>query len=654
VFVLELDALPSSTDGGRGTSFDDAHALARFLTGDELNAATTVAYVPRSLRGHAVLAALACDQIVMASAATMGDAGADERVIDNTMLAAYQEIPRSRHTMPVEVALGMLDKSRQVIRVTTELSTEYVAPAGVKDLARQHAIVAQERIKPAGEPWQFSGAEGRKWGLISYLADDRREVVRALELSPSILEGDPSAEAGWHAIRIDLTGNITADKVRQVEQMIDQETESRANFVCLWIQSAGGSPVDSEQLADYLTKLDRNRIRTVAYIPGEARADAAIIAMACDQVVMSPKAVLGGPGAYQMSAEEIAQYRRTIRDVLAGEKMRPWSLWVALIDPGIEVFRCTRLGEVEYFSQEELQSQQPRRQGGRDGPRWEKHEAVTLPGRVLQFDGNQALQYRLASAVVDDFPQFKRHFGLENDPTLVEPGWADLLARFLSTEAIAILLLVVGGLALYIELHAPGLGIGGFVALVCFALFFWSRYLEGTAGWLEVTLFLTGVICLLLEVFVIPGYGIFGLGGGVLVLASLVLASQTTWMPRNAYQVGQLQRSLLTVTAAVAGVIAAAMLSRRWLPTAPVLRHVFLPPPEEEEARLISRREMLVDLDNLVGKTGTTTTPLAPGGKARFGSHLVDVIGVDFIPRNAPVVVTEVHGNRVFVRPVEE
>jgi hypothetical protein len=43
-----------------------------------------------------------------------------------------------------------------------------------------------------------------------------------------------------------------------------------------------------------------------------------------------------------------------------------------------------------------------------------------------------------------------------------------------------------------------------------------------------------------------------------------------------------------------------------------------------------------------------------PGGKARFGNHFIDVIGVEFIPRNTPVKVTEVHGNRVFVRPVEE
>lgn len=657
VFVLEFDAPAGAADAGRGTQFDDAHRLARYLVGEDLNAATTVAYVPKSLKGHAVLVALACDQIIMGPAATIGDAGIDEPAVNNTMFAAYQEIPRSRHTVPTEVALGMLDKAREVIRVRTEVSTEYVTPVGLNDLGRDHRVVSQERIKPAGESWQFTGAEGRKWGFIDFLAEDRRDVVRAMELSLAVLDGDPSADGGWRAVRLDLKGTITAEKVSQIQRLVDEEMRKGTNFICLWIESPGGrpSPDDSMQLATYLADLDRNRVRTVAYVPTEARADAVIVAMACDQVVVRPKTVLGGPGAYQMTEEEIARYRQTLRDSLARQKLRSWSLWAAMIDPELDVFRCTRLGQVEYFSDDELKNQQPKRDQGEKGPLWEKHQRVTIPGKVLQLTGDQAGEYHLAAAVVENFAQFKQHYGMENDPMLVEAGWADHMVEFLRSPQIAVLLLVVGGLALYIELHAPGLGIGGFVATVCFALFFWSRYLEGTATWLEVTLFLTGVLCLLLEVFVLPGFGIFGLGGGALILISVILASQTSWLPRNEYQLAQLERSLLMVASAIGGVIVAAVLLRRWLPQAPVLQNVFLPPPEGEEAELISRREMLVNLDNLLGMVGVAATSLAPGGKARFGNHLVDVMADgDFVPRDTPIVVAEVHGNRVVVRAVTQ
>ena len=105
------------------------------------------------------------------------------------------------------------------------------------------------------------------------------------------------------------------------------------------------------------------------------------------------------------------------------------------------------------------------------------------------------------------------------------------------------------------------------------------------------------------------------------------------------------------MTLAVTGLIGSIWVLNHWLPRAPVLQHVFLAPPEGEEAEIISRREMLVDLDNLVGQSGVTTTPLGPGGKARFGNHLVDVItSGEFIARDSQVVVSEVHGNRVVVR----
>ena len=113
VFVLEFVVPEGAADAGQGTQFEDAHKLARFLTSDELNGASTVAYVPKALKGHAVLVAMACEQIIMSPTATMGDAGADEKVINNTMLAAYEEIARSRRTVPPEIALGMLDKARR-------------------------------------------------------------------------------------------------------------------------------------------------------------------------------------------------------------------------------------------------------------------------------------------------------------------------------------------------------------------------------------------------------------------------------------------------------------------------------------------------------------------------------------------------------------
>ena len=128
------------------------------------------------------------------------------------------------------------------------------------------------------------------------------------------------------------------------------------------------------------------------------------------------------------------------------------------------------------------------------------------------------------------------------------------------------------------------------ISALCFLLYFWIAYLGGTAGWLEVLLFLAGVVCLMLEVFVLPGVAVFGLAGGLLVIVSLVLASQTFVLPRNAYQVAQLRNSLLALTTAGAGVIAIAVLINRYLPHAPMFNRMMLAPPTPEEISVINQR----------------------------------------------------------------
>ena len=111
------------------------------------------------------------------------------------------------------------------------------------EITRQHRILAQETIKRPGEAWQFTGTEGRDWGIVKFLADDRRDVIRQMQLSPGVEEGDPSGGGPWRPIRVELKGPIKAGQIDAIERIIDEERRNRgANFVCLWIDSPGGSP----------------------------------------------------------------------------------------------------------------------------------------------------------------------------------------------------------------------------------------------------------------------------------------------------------------------------------------------------------------------------------------------------------------------------
>ncbi|MCA9152759.1 MAG: hypothetical protein KDA92_25820, partial [Planctomycetales bacterium] len=172
-----------------------------------------------------------------------------------------------------------------------------------------------------------------------------------------------------------------------------------------------------------------------------------------------------------------------------------------------------------------------------------------------------------------------------------------------------------------------------------------------TAEVLEVMLFLMGIACIILEILVIPGFGIFGLGGGAMVLASLVLASQTFVLPTNDYQWRAFSQSMTTVLLAGVGVFAMLFLLRQNIHRAPLLRRVVLMPPSDDERELRLQRESGTHYEWLLGQIGVTRTQLMPSGKATFGDLTVDVMSEgELIDRGARVVVVEAKGNRVIVR----
>ena len=230
---------------------------------------------------------------------------------------------------------------------------------------------------------QFSGREARELGFVKYLAADRGALAKALSLSPAALEDDPSLAGDWRPVRIAIKGPINAQSIARAQRMIEDQIRGQdANFICLWIDSPGGSLVDSMSLVNYLADRDRSKVRTVAYVPSEALADAALIAMACDQLVMNPDAILGGSGAPDLSPEDIQLARETLRESVGPKKSRSWSLSAALIDPELRVFRCTHRpdGVVDFFSDAELRAQA-------DPKDWDRGEEVTKAGAPLRLTG---------------------------------------------------------------------------------------------------------------------------------------------------------------------------------------------------------------------------------------------------------------------------
>ena len=635
VLVLRFD--PPEDNGG-GSDFGRALELARFLCDGRLAGVKTVAFLPAGATGHAVLVALACEEIVMAADAVLGPANADEPEVDDAMRAAYLQIASRRRTVPPAVAVALVDPAATVARVSTDDGDQFVAAGEVEAVRQKSAVLDVEELRPV--PLALTGRRARELGFVRLLARTPAELARGLGVEERVLAIDPSLEGGWKAAQVVLSGPITGDTVARARQQIERAVADGVTFLCLRVDSAGGSPEQSLVLANRLAAFDPARVRTVAYVPRQARGDAALVALACDELVMHPDAVLGGEGDAAISGRQAAAVAASWREGVAKTRERSWSLPIALVVPAIDVEQATQqgTGRVEYFSPEELAARD-------DRASWNVGAKVgTGP---IQLTGRSAESLGLATHVVDNFAGLVQAYGLTGDIALSEPGWADRLLDALASPGLAWLLLLIGGAGLYIELHTPGFGLGGFVSMVAFIVYFWSQYLHGTSGWLEVMLFLAGLFCLAAEIFVLPGFGVLGLGGGVLLIASLVLASQSFVLPANDYQIRQLQWSLLGILGAAVGVSLLGVLLRRWLPSTPVLRNVLLEPPPADDVIDENR------LEELIGLEGTTTTRLAPAGKARIHGRLQEVTSDGpLVEPGMPIRVVEVRGGRVLVKPL--
>lgn len=633
LLVLQFDA--EAVDAA-ASDFGRALDLARFLTSPQLAGVKTVAWLPDGAVGHAVLVALACDQIVMAPEAVLGPAAEAGAAIDEAMRATYREIAARRRTLPPVVALGLLDGGVEVLRVATDSGEEFVTRDGLQAVRDRAAVVNVEPLLPA--PLALTGRRARELGFVSGLAGSPAELARGLGIDERQLAGDPSLEGGWKGVQVTLTGVIGPDAVARTRSRIERAVDDGANFICLRIESAGGAPEQSLVLANWLAGLDPTRVRTVAWVPQEARGDAALVALACDDLVMRPSAVLGGEGAAVIDERRAEPLAVAWRGGVAKLRDRSWSLPLATVVPGLVASRAEQqgTGRVEYFSAAELAER-------KDRDEWRL--GADLDAGPLRLDGRRAQELGLAGQVVDDFASLRKVYGLDGDVALSEPTWADDLLTALASPGLAWLLLLVGMAGLYIELKTPGIGFGGFVSMVAFIIYFWSQYLHGTSGWLEVMLFLAGIVCVLAEIFVLPGFGVLGLGGGLLVIASLVLASQSFVIPMNDYQMRQMQWSLVGLLGATAGVGLLAILVQRWLPATPGLRSVLLQPPAEPA---FDDAELLMDL---VGVEGTTTSRLAPAGKARIGNTVRDVTSDGaLVEPGMAVQVVAIRGGRLVVR----
>ncbi|MCE9528777.1 MAG: hypothetical protein K8R36_22250, partial [Planctomycetales bacterium] len=644
--ALVLEFIAADGSAGEQSNFGRSLELAQFLTSEQVSPVRTVAYLPRSVKGHAVLPVLACEQIIVSKEMEFGPAGVQPDTVDEGVIANYSGIAKRRRTVPEAVARGLIDDRSAVFQITTPDGVRFETGEGRDALQREGKIIKEETVFQPGEPHLLTGLALRdKYSFASHKASSRRELATVLEVPEASLSEKLAPETGWKPILVRLDKLIKPREVNRIIKGIEGHVErDDFNLLVIEITSTGGDPGQSLRLAQKLADLDP-KYHTLAVVQHRALGDSAIIAWAADELLVADDADLGGAGESTIDNGTMEMIRDPLKQ-LAGRLGRNWSLPLALTDPRVEIAPYVRAasGETHYLSAEEHREL-------KDADDWVRQGEAVDMSRGLK--GAKAVEIGLAQGTISNLDELKSRYSFD-DLGPIRPNFALEAIEWLADPRIAGLLLFIGWFALMIELSTPGVGLPGFISAVCFVLYFWSQFLHGTAGWLEILLFVMGVSCICIELFVVPGTGIFGIGGGVMIVVSILLASQTFIIPGNAYQMRQLSISLLMVAAGAAGGVVSIGLIRRFLPHTPYFNRMLLQPPEGEQLEEIQRREVLVAWGHLNGKRGITTTQLTPSGKARFGDEVVDVISDgDLIPKGTAVYVAEVLGNRVLVKAAE-
>ena len=197
---------------------------------------------------------------------------------------------------------------------------------------------------------------------------------------------------------------------------------------------------------------------------------------------------------------------------------------------------------------------------------------------------------------------------------------------------VQLVFLSLGMIFFIMEIYKSWKGLGLLVSVISFSLFFYGNHLEGTFSFFYMTLFVIGLLLIVLEIF-IPGFGIPGISGGILFVLALNGLSDN-WQ----------ETFILFLGAGISSIVTILILFKTGIHNSR-LENIVLNKSIDEK-----REDRLA----LLGSKGVTITRLRPSGKAKIHNEYVDVITEgDLIEKDKEIVVYKVDGFRVIVREVE-
>jgi membrane-bound serine protease (ClpP class) len=491
-------------------------------------------------------------------------------------------------------------------------------------------------------------------------------AVPAEELSNTPSE-TPSAKAAIIICEGMIDNGLYQSIQRRTQTALDEDVE----YLIYEISTYGGILKSADDISKYLILDIGKKVHTVAYITTEAISAGAMISVSCQDIIMRENTTIGdcapivlGGKLEGVEREKAESFTRAAFMRAAEANSYPAALLKAMVTMQIKVYRVKDLqtGKYEFFESDQL----PKDPNKYD---LDNQELIVKDDELLTLTASKAFEYGIARAQVKDRAEALEFLGKRDgisfagELMVLETNWSEEMVRWINSPAVMAILVMLALLGVYIEFNTPGVGLPGLIAVICFTIIIGSKYLIGLANWVEVAIFILGILLLLIEFLVLPGFGIAGFTGIICIFAGLFgmliknPPSKLPW-PQDAVAWSDFTWGVVGLSLGFAGSIVLMWLLSKYMPRIQFLSGLILVPtaPKQGDQMQISMtmppESKTVSIK--IGDSGEVVSKLRPTGKAKFDDAIVDVVAeAEFLDKSTKVEIIEIHGNRVVVKKAD-
>ncbi|MCB9250272.1 MAG: nodulation protein NfeD [Ignavibacteriales bacterium] len=410
----------------------------------------------------------------------------------------------------------------------------------------------------------------------------------------------------------EIDGMIDLGLAPYVKRIVNEAEINSASAIIFKINTFGGRVDAATKIKDAIIN---SKVKTVAFIDKRAISAGALISLSCDKIYMVPGASIGATTvvdqAMNKQSEKAQSYMRAEMRATAERTGRRTDIAEGMVDETVEV------------------------------------EGLVDSTKLITLTSAEAVKYGIADSIITDMDSLLASMNLEEAELITsKSNWAEDFIRFLNNPVITSILMMIILVGFFTEIKTPGWGLPGTAAVIALSLFFGAGYILELASIIEIVLFIVGIVLLLIEIFVIPGFGIFGALGIILMIGSLFLGliSDFPLVDWSLIQMATIQLA----GSIVLGIIVVYFLLK-FLPKSNIWNKLILQKNIDEQSGYTSD----VKLKELVGKEGKAITDLRPSGTALIENKRVDVVtSGGYINKNAKIIVVSEEGSKIVVDKV--